>query len=271
MKTNQIVNYQWALLLMATLTMLWGCSSDSDGDNDNGSKQNFTQTPVSQKPTWKIDWSSDVAAPDWQDPDPTKYECSMNLLYELDEETAPFSTDDDMMAVFMNGECRGVSYPNRMSDGVVAFLLHVKGSSEETADQMELRYYCAGLRHMTITYGVPPFIPNYLMDETYESDLNIGNGSQKYPLLTELSVLLPEKLPFTVYDDDMLAVFVGDECRGIGSYDPELFTGWRVNVYSAHEDEEAYVRYYSAQNDCIYTFPKTFLLNGMLQCEEITF
>lgn len=272
MKTNQIVNAKrakckLALILMAVLPILWGCSSDNDDDNQGSF---FTQ-PVSQRPTWQIDWSSDATEPDWQDPDATKYECSMNMLMELDEETARFSTDDDVMAVFIGGECRGVSYRNKMLNGAVAFLLHIKGSSEESGKEMKIRYYCASLHHMTIVDAVPSFTPNFLLNDTYSSVLSIGNHSQKYPVLTELTVMMPEKLPFTINADDMLAVFVGDECRGHGVYNPEVFPGWKVSVYSVQKGEQAQVRYYSAEKNCIYPFSKTFKLNGDLQAENVTF
>ncbi len=260
------------MIMMAALTLAWGCSS-SDDDATNGGDQewNGSTFDVSAKPAWAIDWSSDVVKPDWQDPDPTKYECSMTMLIRLVDNLAPYSTDDDMMAIFMGGECRGVSYRNKLADGKVAFLLHVKGTSEEANQHMELRYYCGGLHHLTITEAISPFVPNNVLDNIYKIDFDITHGSTKYPLNTMLTVILPQKLPFTPNSDDMLAVFVDGECRGVGYQNADLYEGWRVSVMGRSADETAQIRYYSADKGGTYTILKTFNLTGNIQQENISF
>ena len=259
------------MMLMAALTLLWGCSSDDDNKSNGQPGSHSTVTTVTMRPNWSINWMSDATEPNWQEAPASKYECSMDMMVELDDEAVSYSTDDDLMAVFIGGECRGVSNRNKMTSGKVAFLLHIKGSSEEVDASMQIRYYSGGAHHLSITEGVPPFTPNNLMDETYQLVLSLAQGSQKYPLFTQLEVLLPDELPFTVQENDILAVFVGDECRGIGEYNPELYLGWRMNVYNAREDEVAHVRYYSSEQNCIYTFQQTFTLNGYLQGEKLQF
>lgn len=256
------------MMLTAVLTLMWGCSSDDDGNENNGNNSTSVSSP---KPTWAINWSSDITPPDWQDPDVTKYECSMDMLITLSKDITPYSTDGDLMALFMNGECRGVGYRNVMSDGSVAFLLHVKGSSEEAEKLLELRFYCDSLHYLSIKKQAYPFTPNNLMDETYQAVLDLGYGSTKYPYFTEMTVEMPELLPFTKRDDDMLAVFVGDECRGVGMHDSDIFPGWRVVVYSYQPHETAYIRYYSAEKGCIYTIQNTFTLSNLIQQETIAF
>lgn len=252
-------------MLMAALTLMWGCSSDDDGLGD---KVKFADNA---KPMWMVDWTSNATLPDWKDPDPTKYECSMNVLVELDGVAERNSSERDMMGVFIDGECRGVSYRNVLQDGSVAFLLHLYGSSEENDHPMELRYYCDKLHHLTISNAIPSFEPSNLIDDTYHLVFDLDYGSTKFPIFTELTVMLPENLPFTPHDDDMLAVFVGDECRGVGRHEKELFEGWKLVVYSVQKGETAQVRYYSAANEGIYTVMKTFELNGFIQLENINF
>lgn len=256
------------LYLLTFLPLLWGCSSDSDNGNGSNDKVTFTE---SASPTWAIDWSSDATFPNWQEPVSEDFECSMDLLVTLNDEYQPFSTDNDVMSVFIGGECRAISYRNVMNDDEVVYLLHVKGSGEEVDMPMELHFYCDKLHALNITQAVPPFIPNNLMEDNYHLSLDPGYGSTKYPLYTELSVKLPNQLPFTVSDNDMLAVFVGNECRGIGSYEPELYDGWRMNVYSKQPNETAQIRYYSANKGGVYTVLKTFTLNDLLQLVNIDF
>ena len=252
-------------MMMAVLTSLWACSSD-DATPWKGST--FV---TSAKPTWAIDWTSNATTPNWQDPDATKFECSMDLLIDLEDEIVPLSTDGDMMAVFIDGECRGVSYRNVMSSGRINFLLHVKGSSEEDGTPMELRYYCDGVHHLTISEAISCFVPNNLMDKTYQLVLEMGNESTKYPTTTMMSLTMPKQLPFTPSDNDMLAVFVGDECRGIGSQNAELYEGWRMMVYGVRVGESAQIRYYSAEQGRVYTLTKPYTLNGEIVVDELQF
>ena len=254
-------------IMMAALTIAWGCSS-SDDDKHQWGGSTFV---ASEKPTWAIDWSSDAVKPDWQEADPSKYDCSMHMLLRLVSELTPYSTDDDMMAIFIGDECRGVSYRNVLSDGRVTFLLHVKGTSSEAGQPMVLRYYCGGLHHMTVTTAIKSFVPNNLMDDIYQRDFDILHGSTKYPVITNVTVMLPKELPFTVSNDDMLAVFVGGECRGVGTQNPSLYDGWRITVVGRTDGETAELRYYSAQKGGTYSILKTFQLMGNLQQENIEF
>lgn len=256
------------MMILAALTMVGGCSKDGDGSSEP-TWNNSTFTP-SEKPTWVVDWHSDAVQPDWQDPDATKYECCMNMRLRLVDDMAPYSTEDDRLAVFINGECRGVSYRSKMANGKVFFLLHINGDSKEAGNKMELRYYCDGLHHMSITTAISPFVPNNV-DDIFQSDFSIVSGSQKYPVATSLSVMMPQKMPFTATSGDMLAVFVGDECRGIGYQGGDLYEGWRVTVYGPQVGETGQIRYYSAEKGGVYTILKTFTLSGNLQQENIWF
>ncbi|WP_027449956.1 hypothetical protein [Xylanibacter brevis] len=254
------------MILMAALTLAWGCSSDSD-DNQQWRGSVFA---LSVKPTWAIDWSSDVAQPNWQAPAPTKYECSMHLLIRLSDELSGHSTDDDQMAVFIGDECRGVSSRNLLSDGKVAFLLHVKASSEETGQPMELRYYCGGIHHLNKMQLEVPFTPNNFF-QPYKQDLAISDGSTKYPVVSQLTVTLPLQLPFTVNSRDQLAVFVDNECRGVGERDAENPDQWHITVCGVQAGETAQIRYYSTEKRGTFTIQESIQLTGKPQEVYISF
>lgn len=245
---------------------VWGCSSDSD--STSSSQSTFA---AAAEPAWAIDWSSNETAPNWQEPTSESFECSMDMLVTLNDDLQPYASAADMMAVFMHGECRAVSYPNVMKDGKVAYLLHIKGSSEEVGNRMLLYFYCDKQHTMNQSESVPPFTPNNLMDEAYHLNLSFEDGSTKYPYFTVLNVMMPESLPFTVNERDKMAVFVGDECRGIGISSPNGYDGWRMNVYSRQPNETAQIRYYSADKGGVYTILKNVTLNNDIQVEHITF
>ncbi len=251
---------------MTALTALWGCSSDGDNNSSN-----TTFTKVSTAPTWKVDWNWHDASPDWKDSDPTQFECSMHVLVELADELAAVSTADDKMSMFISEECRCVSYRNVTSDGKIFFLLHVKGKSEETSQPMQLRYYSTGAQQLFVNNNIPPFLPNNLMEEAYNITLYPSGSSSKYPLYTVLTVKCPSTIPFNTSTNDKMAVFVGDECRGVLNNNDDENGGWKGNVYSYQAEEKAQIRYYSAEKGGIYVFNNDIKLNNAKQSEIISF
>ena len=256
------------MMLMAVLTLAWGCSPD--GDSEEEKWENSTFEPAA-KPTWTVDWTSTATKPDWQDPDPTKFDpnASMSYLVELDEELTRYSTDNDVMAVFIKGECRGVSTRNKTARGTVYFLLHIKGVGSEAGQPLELRYYCDQLHHMNILPVFTYFVPSNIVSAAFKRILNVGDGSSKYPVCTQLTVTMPQKLPFTANANDLLAVFVSDKCKGVGKKSAD--GSWLVPTYGAQAGETAQIRYYSAEKTGVYTILKTIKLEGATQQENISF
>lgn len=266
------MNRRLYAVLTAALLMAWGCSSDDNDEPQGGG--NFTVTPVQPAPKWAVDWTWNSPVPEWQEPDPTRFECSMNMLVELNSDLASYSTNADQMAMFIGGECRGLSYRNIVRDGDVIFLVHVKGTSEEAGQPMELHYYSAGAGQLFTDPNMPPFTPNNVIDSgdvNFQMVLTPAGISTKYPFFTEFSVLLPDNIPFTPSDDDEMAVFVGDECRGICSQMPEAYDGWRGIIYRASESEQAQLRYYSVEKQSIYILDESFVLDDELQTLRVTF
>ena len=120
-------------------------------------------------------------------------------------------------------------------------------------------------------HQLPVFTPNNLMDDAYQLVFSPIGNSSKYPLYTQLSVSIPETVPFTVTKDDKLAVFVGDECRGILHTSAEDYFRWSSVVVSREENETATIRYYSAEKQGIYTIAEGVSLNNDLQLVNARF
>ena len=252
---------------MAVLTLAWGCSSGNDEKEEQWNNSTFA---LSEKPTWMVDWTSTDSKPDWKNPDPTKFDpnSSMSYLVELDEELTRYSTDNDLMAVFINEECRGVSTRNLSASGKVRFLLHVKGTGVEAGQPLKVYYYCDKLHSLSIlpTFA---FVPGNLISKTFSTILHAGTGSLKYPVCTLITASMPQALPFTISGNDMLSVFVGSECRGVGQKNAD--GTWLLTAYSAQKGETAQLRYYSAEKGGVYTILKTIKLEGVSQQENISF
>lgn len=258
------------MILLAALTTAWGCSDDDDPKNSP--KWDGSVFVESASPDWSVNWTWNDAEPDWQEPDPEKYECPMYLLVEIDEGMTSYSSDNDKMGVFIDGECRGVSSRNvNPFSGKVSYLLHVKGSSEETYLPVELRYYCDRMHQLFIPPFVIPFNPNNLMDNTEIIMLDLGEGSTKYPVWSVINAVLPNQLPFTLSSGDKMAVFVGEECRGIGQRDAVNPLMWTINAFGAVKGETAELRYYSANMGGTYIILKKITLNGGVIEEHLSF
>ena len=245
------------------------CSSDDNDDPQKDTRPTFTT--VTQRPNWEVDWSSDASRPDWQEPDPTKFECSMDLMVTLEDNFLKYSSDNDMLAVFINDECRCLSYRNVMNDGRVTYLLHIKGSSEEVGEQMELRYYCEQLHYLSSPRWTPAFEPNNLMTSAYQLLLRPEDGSTKYPYHTTILIQHTNDLPFCITKDDQLGIFNGDECLGVADDDSYENNCWQIEVYSNDMTKPVQFRYYSADKGGVYTFPISIPLNGNFVIVEVKF
>ena len=268
-RINRVVSILPYALFAWLFIGLNSCSSDSGEDAPaqpaQPEQEKYSVFTPSEKPDWAIDWTWVTAPPAWEEPTAYDYECSMQLHVELHGDLKQYSSDDDQMAVFMNGTCRCVSYRNVIenSDQVV-FLLNICGNSDETGTEMMLEYYCAQLSQSFIIYQLPDFEPNNLWGAEYMLPLTIGDGCTKYPYKTELNVVLPGNPDYEVIKDDVVYIFVGEECRGVLASN-ELYFGFKGIVYSYDRGEEAEVRYYSATEKGYYTMKQTFTLNNLLQ------
>ena len=262
-----------SIMVLAALTFVWGCGSSSSDDPDPIVPEP-TPTPnpttawvdVSDAPEWKIDWTSNDQRPDWTTPDPANFETWMILMVRLPEDIANVVTEDDMLAVFIDGECRGVS--NLASviqrDGseaeqktyfIVKFYGHAFNGNRQP---YTVKFYSSQLHHIFSVDGEDYFVP--------EGELGIQSdyvppflmGASKYPvvmnLLIKFNIIEDESDPFISLPNDMVAVFVGDECRGyqpIGS--SKLSSYISVTVYSKQEGEPISLRYYSSRKNAVQT------------------
>ena len=252
------------ILYAAVLALACACSSD----DETISTAPFTAV---QAPHWAVDWSSNDPAPDWQEPAATLYECSMNLLVTLNEELQKVSSSQDQMAIFINGTCRGVSKPNVYPDGTVVFLIHIKGSSQETGQEMVLQYYSGGAKALFNDPYMPPFTPNNLMDEAFRLVFDPTGNSLKYPLFVPISVTLPEQLPFNRADGDEMAVFIDGECRGVLKDGEDLYPGWRGTIAYREGEDKAELRFYSAEKGGVYTVAQEIVVGDEVIALEAKF
>jgi len=160
-----------------------------------------------------------------------------------------------MMAVFVNGELRGMTTPATLEDETLTnkFLLKVYGNETGTETvHMSLQYYCQKLNQIFTlsdnikldsdqTTGIDEdFIPDFIF------------GSAKYPvvMLFDAEYLL-DKANIEPAKGDLLAAFVGSECRGVGT---PTFIDESLYVFGREEGETVTLKYYQAATNKVFTF-----------------
>lgn len=250
------------LMLAAALTMVWGCSS-SDDDVTGGSGSSNTTFETAAAPEWEVNMQSSQEQPQWQPPVPSLYENKMIVMLRLQDELVPYSTDDDVMAVFIGGECRALS--QRSGDlQTVYFVLNIYGENTSAPEEFALCYYSGGLKQEFWLRGENMFINETNFGTENDVVLDIMSGTTKYARQTVLNVTPKSSDGMTVdSDDDIVGVFVGGECRGVGR------PGTDFNVFHQQNGEQAQLRYYSKSRGGIYTVRQSLTLTAGIEIVEI--
>ncbi|MBR1447709.1 MAG: hypothetical protein IJ588_03050 [Prevotella sp.] len=254
---NKNILYSTAILL-ASLT-LGACSSDDDEPSG------YSVETVSEAPVWQVDYSGNESRPDWQEPNAGDFENWTVMLVQLEDELKPYASKDDMMAFFVYDDLRGLATPAvNVQEGepdVTRYLMKAFGNENGQAElEVTLRYYCSRLKQVFartshIRYNVGEV---YGIDEPLVPQFTLG--SSKYPVMTNLIITAADlqaiDVPFA--DGDLLAAFVGDECRGTCQLDHLTTYPMTLPVLGREEHEGYTLKYYQAASRRIYTLSKRF-------------
>lgn len=241
------------ILLTAVLTLVWGCSSDSDSDSTTA-KYTFASAV---KPSWSVDLSGSDTAPGWQDIDRSLYESWMYVTVKLQDELAAHAGTGDLMVALIGDECRTrpAMPSDKYADGSVYFVLTIGGNEADRDAHIKLCYYSAALHSLFTIEAKETFAPESSYGNTADYVPLLLQGSKKYSVQQQLTVNLPAKVPFTTSADDLVAVFAGNECRGVGSI------GKPFTVFRTSAGEALQVRYYSTVKAGIYSFTQNMTQN----------
>jgi hypothetical protein len=216
----------------------------------------YTVTPAEEAPQWQIDWSGNEARPDWQEPDGSLFENWTVMLVKIEEALHPYVSADDLLAIFVGDELRGLASPSVdvSTDEVDAtqFLLKVYGN-ENLGDEVVLtmKYYNAQLRQLFSLSETISLDEDILLgfDEDFIPPFTLS--SSKYPVTTTIDVATElAEAGITPAKGDIVAVFVGDECRGVGEWplDGDL------TVFLGEEGETVTLKYYDSTGKRILDF-----------------
>ena len=130
-------------------------------------------------------------------------------------------------------------------------MLRVYGNRTDMQSPLTLSYYSAQQKQLFTLQDVETFVPDRTLG--FDSDFmpSLLSGSSKYPVQRQLTVTLRQNSLSTVMADDQVAVFVGEECRGVGQ------VGIPFTVFARAEGEIMQVRYYSTDKGGVYTADST--------------
>lgn len=218
--------------------------------------QNYSVTPVTEPPTWEVDLSYDLARPSWQEPASGSYENWTVLLVDIESALKPYTSADDLMALFVGNQLRGLAKPavvvGSSKSDASTFLLKLWGneSSNQTVD-VTLKYYNSSLKNvfsLTDSYTVGE---EQGIAEDFVPPLSLS--SAKYPVLTSIdinAILAAEGI--TPKEGDIVGAFKDDDCRGVSPL-PLSGAESRLPVYAHEPGESVIVKYYDAANGQLLT------------------
>ena len=268
--------FYYSAMIAAALTMVWGCGSSKDDPDELETASSWVKT-MGNADKWVVDWSGNDAKPTWTAPDPRSFESWMILMVNLQEALSLYSSSDDLMAVTINDEVRAVASPaiSLANSREVSFILKILGN--EQADQrveMTLNYYCSKLHRVFILKGTQYFVPEFVygVDQTYMP--NLLSGCSSYPVNMHVSFHLPQTAQEQLQPQlgDLLAVFVGDECRGVATIDEHLFViPIGMTVYGRQEGEIGTLYYYNAQENTVWNTKQSVTITASEQSFEVAF
>lgn len=245
------------MFVLLTSLFLGACSSDDDNNGGNGGGATYTETEVSEAPVWQMDWSNNQERPNWTEPDASLYENWTTLMVQIEETLQPYVSQDDLMALFVNDELRGLASPavsvNGEQLGDTKFLMKAYGNESGTEKvKVSLRYYSQKLKHIFTlsdnivlnsdeTTGIEEdFIPEFTL------------GSAKYPVVKTVSAeSVLTKAGLTAVEGNLLGAFVDEECRGTATVSGYGYTS--LTIYGRNAGESVTVKYYDAAKGILYT------------------
>ena len=242
---------QFMLVLLSSL-ILGACSSNDDDD-----AHAVYSEEVSQAPEWQIDWSNNQERPNWTEPDGSLYENWTILMVQMEEALQPYVSEDDMMAIFINGELRGLASPATTVDGdqtgTAMFLMKAYGNESGLEPMhISLQYYNHRLKHIfTLSEDIKLSSDESIgIDEDYIPGFTYG--SAKYPIVKIVNVeSLLTKAGITPTTGNIVGAFVGTECRGKVTLSASGAT--LLTIYGRSAGESVTLKCYDATSERLFT------------------
>lgn len=204
------------------------------------------------KPVWEINMAVNDKRPDWNVVDDSNLQYSMTVIFRLSDFLEKYISEDDCIAAFISGECRGKATVQELG-GHKLFFLYIKGNNGEPP--VSLKYYSARNKRLYELDELYPFSQNSEYGTVSQPEVIYFEQVTKYAEAMSAALVLPETLAENAMDGDILAAFAGTECRGVATVNTNN-DGRKVYVIEIRGTDEAReelsLKYYSSVKNTVY-------------------
>lgn len=214
-------------------------------------------------PDWFLNLKEDDALPDWVAPDQNLYPGSMTAIIRLTPYLERNLADKDQIAAIIGDVCHGVGLPTNI-DGVNYFFIQIKAASDEQ-DDITFKYYSNSNNKLYTSAEKVPYRIDKIYGTSQSPIYPDFESSGKYPYYMN-AFLQPDLqiVPFEVRENDRIAAFVGNECRGSVS----LSSGNKIlnlEIRGKAAGEPVVLKYYSHATKMIYQVEEKFNIEHKAQ------
>lgn len=181
---------------------------------------------------------------------------SMTAYVILDAALAPYITEaTDIVAAFASDVCIGVGEQvTTTADGMPVYKLVINGIVPNL-DKVDVRYFNSRCSYVFYAKACITFADGTVVSSPDTPMPLPLDFTAKHPLTMTACVQLPADMYRYATPDDLLAAFVGNECRGVASVitlsDGSLGFKLRING-SLSNDEQVELKYYSTRRSYLY-------------------
>lgn len=243
--------------------LAWGCGSDDDGDRGGGGQPSGTvdprlvdPTPVDE-PAWFVDFSlpgAEVGTPDWKDPPYNLFELNMTAILMVPFSMASCESQGDIMAAFINGECRGVTTMTQAYD-FNCYPLFIRSNANDPKE-VTIKYYSNKYKQVFTAENAFLFYADGALGSGLPMELyDLLLGGPKFKACQN-NVVLQLDLPFEPEDDDKIAALVDGNCRAL--YETGTTNAYFFDIMAINNNERFYFEYYRKKNHGLYRSMETF-------------
>lgn len=267
MISEKIKNHIYALAGALVGILMGGALVGCDNSDEPNSSPD-SDAPSANAPSWTVPAESDCAtAPDWKAcypegndalpewtlPDLSVFPTSMAAVIRLPENLEPYMSNSDILGAFINGECRGLAATDQV-DGTTLWFMVFK-ADDATTQTVEFRYYNAKLKRTYIANdGV-----KYVTNGSYGNLTAPAVPSFEKNLRLQGHVMIPQSLIGYSSVNDYLALFVGDECRSVGTLANN--GTYEIDAFVLHGEEFSF-RYYNSRLKYLFSSNADEMLQG---------
>ncbi len=231
-----------ALFLFLVIAIITACSDD----NSNTTNVNTGQHTG---PGWTVSGSSYESA-NWSVADSTINILSSMMVYgTLPDQLLSTLDESDRIAFFCEGECLDVTSPIRMKNGEWIYIANIY--SPHGTERITMAYASSKTKQIYYWANLFNYEHDGVQGSTEEPFCVNMSTSKPYPYSMNVYVTLPAELNSSRMDNDEMALFCANECRGILKYNEQQkrFEGQLMMVKPI---EEMQIRYFSASTGKYY-------------------